>query len=175
MTTNTVPNDDHAQWQRDFPIDAAEANFVSRRDFVKFLLLISGAFTAGQFWILAQALQHRGDVLPRTEIAKVADVKVNQVVDFHYPTEKDPCLLVRLSDSQFVAYDRRCTHLLCPVIAQPEDKRFHCPCHEGAFEITTGNPISGPPQRPLNRIALEIQNDTIFAVGVEKRTVGRNE
>jgi hypothetical protein len=34
------------------------ADFVSRRDFVKFLLLTSGAFTVGQCWILAQALQH---------------------------------------------------------------------------------------------------------------------
>jgi Rieske Fe-S protein len=175
LTTNTVPDSDHVQWKRDFPIDAAEAGFVSRRDFVKFLLLTSGAFTVGQYWILAQALQHRNDVLPRAEIAKVDDIKINQIVDFHYPTEKDPCLLVRLSDTQFVAFDRRCTHLLCPVIAQPENQRFHCPCHEGAFEIATGNPISGPPQRPLKRIVLEIQNDTIFAVGVENRTVGRNE
>ncbi len=175
MTTNTGPDNEQSQWQRDFPINASDAAYVSRRDFVKFLLLISGAFTAGQYWILAQALQHRSDVFPRTEIGKVGEIKVNQIVEFDYPTDKDPCVMVRLNDKQFVAYDRRCTHLLCPVIAQPEHQRLHCPCHEGSFELSTGNPISGPPQRPLRRIVLDIRNDTVFAVGVENRTVGRDE
>jgi len=166
-----MPPNDNSQWQRDFPIKASAASDVSRRDFVKFLVLISGAFTVGQYWILLQAAQRRTAEFPRMEITKISALPANQVVSFNYPTENDPCLLVRLTDTQFVAYDRRCTHLTCPVIAVPEEGHIHCPCHDGEFEISTGTPISGPPQRPLKRIVLEIQNDSIFAVGVENRTV----
>ena len=44
--------------------------------------------------------------LPKVEIAKSDQIQVNEVLSFHYPTDKDPCLLIRLSDTQFVAYDR---------------------------------------------------------------------
>ena len=38
---------------------------------------------------------------------------------------------MRLSADRFVAYDRRCTHLSCPVVPRPEGGRSDCPCHEG--------------------------------------------
>ncbi len=168
--TNTTPSSERPQWQRDFPIPVGEAAYVSRRDFVRFLLLISGAFTVGQYWILLQTALRKTQALPAVEIAKVDQLPVNGTMDFSYPTEKDPCLLIRLGQSQFVAYDRRCTHLLCPVMAEPEAGHLHCPCHEGEFELATGDPISGPPQRPLKRIVLEVRNNAVFAVGVENRT-----
>ena len=171
IKADPTPDADKPQWQRDFPIPAGESSYVARRDFIKFLLLISGAFTAGQYWILLQSALHQPESLPKVEITKTDQLPVNGVLGFSYPTENDPCLLIHLSDNQFVAYDRRCTHLLCPVIAQPEESHFHCPCHDGEFELSTGDPISGPPQRPLKRIVLEINNNTIFAVGVENRTV----
>src|SRR5688572_3696333 len=40
------------RWRQDFPIDWPEDEYVSRRDFVKFMGLVSLSFVAGQFWIL---------------------------------------------------------------------------------------------------------------------------
>jgi Rieske Fe-S protein len=48
---------------------------------------------------------------------------------------------------------------------------LHCPCHEGYFDLRTGRNIAGPPPRPLPKIALEIDGDDVFAVGIEERTV----
>lgn len=166
-----MASNDCTQWQRDFPTDAGAETDVARRDLVKFLLLISGAFTVGQYWIVLQASRPRTTSFPRVEIAKTDALPVNQALGFTYPTENDPCLLVRVGEAEFVAYDRRCTHLTCPVIAQAEAGRLFCPCHEGAFALATGAPISGPPQRPLKRIVLEVANDAVYAVGVENRTV----
>ena len=76
--------------------------------------------------------------------------------------------MVRLSDSYLVAYDQQCTHLTCPVIPRPEEGHLHCPCHEGLFDLATGRPLAGPPNRPLPRVKLEIRGDKVYAVGLEE-------
>ena len=44
--------DEQPQWRKDFPIETGEDEYVSRRDFTKYLLLVSLAFVIGQFWII---------------------------------------------------------------------------------------------------------------------------
>jgi nitrite reductase/ring-hydroxylating ferredoxin subunit len=154
------------RWRRDFPIDWPQDEYVSRRDFTRFVVLTSLAFTAGQFWILLQNSWRRArGVLPVVEISPVASLPIGGSMPFAYPLPKDACILVRLSETEFVAYDRLCTHLLCPVIPVPEEGHFHCPCHEGYFDLASGQPLAGPPQRPLARIVLEVRNGIIYATG----------
>jgi Rieske Fe-S protein len=154
------------RWRRDFPIDWPQDEYVSRRDFTRFMVLTSLAFTAGQFWILLQNRWRRGQgELPIVAIAPVENIPVGGSLVFNYPTENDPCIVVRLDESTFVAYDRLCTHLLCPVLHDPEHGQLHCPCHEGYFDLATGRPLAGPPQRPLARITLEVRNGTLYATG----------
>ena len=80
-------------------------------------------------------------------------------------------MLVRLTDAEFVAYSQKCTHLSCAVIPKPAEGVFHCPCHEGIFDLRSGRAIAGPPPRPLPRIALELRGDDIYATGVDTRIV----
>jgi Rieske Fe-S protein len=129
----------------------------------------------GQFWILARnyVRQARGEP-PVREIAAVEQVPVGKVHLFSYPDAHDKCVLVRLQEdataaNAFVAYDQQCTHLLCPVIPEPETGTHHCPCHEGVFDLANGRPLAGPPRRPLPRIGLEIRNGRIYAIGREAR------
>ena len=89
---------------------------------------------------------------------------------FTYPDEHEPCLLVRVTTSEFVAFGQKCTHLSCAVIPRPNEGTFYCPCHEGRFDLRTGAPTAGPPRRPLTRIVLDIRGRDIYAVGVEERT-----
>ena len=49
-----------------------------------------------------------------------------------------------------VAFSQQCTHLSCAVVPQPEQNRLFCPCHEGAFDLQSGRPIAGPPNRPAH-------------------------
>ena len=58
-----------------------------------------------------------------------------------------------------VAFSQQCTHLSCAVIPQPEHNRLFCPCHEGAFDLQSGRPIAGPPNRPLTRVLLDVRGD----------------
>jgi Rieske Fe-S protein len=163
--------DEQPQWRQDFPIDWPHDQYVARRDFAKFLVLISGSFTAGQAWIAAKHVLRQTNTPARMRIAAVADVPVGSWTQFRYPAENDPCILVRLGEEQFVAYSQQCTHLSCAVIPEMDQGRFRCPCHEGFFDIATGRNVAGPPPRPLPRIELSIENGQIWATGVDERTV----
>ncbi len=158
-------------WRQDFPIDWPQDQYVERRDFVKFLTLTSLAFTVGQFWIAGQNWRRKRQGLAEMRrIASTADLAVGATLVFDYPAQHDSCVLVRLSESEFVAYSQKCTHLSCAVIPRPEQGVIHCPCHEGVFDLRTGRQLAGPPPRPLPRILLEIRGDDIYATGVETRT-----
>jgi Rieske Fe-S protein len=173
---NTTPPDgrpleEQPRWRKDFPIDWAEDEYISRRDLVKFMSLTSLAFVTGQFWIVGQSMLNPQPVFQREAIARFDDIAVGESMVFGYPTESDQRVLVRLGEEQFVAYDQKCTHLLCPVFPRPEEGVLHCPCHNGYFDIGDGRPIAGPPRRPLPRVELEIDNGVIYATNVVLRTV----
>lgn len=164
---------DPPQWRQDFPIDWPKDEFVARRDFAKFLVLTSCAFVAGQGWIAAKQLLRRNRAAPaRQKVASVSEVPVGGVREFSYPTDRDRCLLVRLDEREIVAFSQLCTHLSCAVVPKVDEGVFLCPCHQGYFDLRTGNNIAGPPPRPLPRILLEIEGDDVIAVGVEERMVG---
>lgn len=162
------PEREQPKWRRDFPIDVEADEYGARRDFTKFMVLTSLAFAVGQCWIAIQSL-FRGGKPPRERIASVADLEVGQAIPFHYPTSRDPCLLIRKSEDEFLAFSSQCTHLMCPVIPAVKENKLHCPCHEGYFDATTGEPTAGPPRRPLPQILLDVAEGEIYAIGVEIR------
>lgn len=156
------------QWRQDFPIDWAQDEYVSRRDLVKFIVLTSAALTVGQFWIvLKSALRGRDEAPPGAPIADVDELTIGGAKTFTYPDGSSPRLLVRTGATAFVAYDQQCTHLLCPVVPAVDEGRLHCPCHNGWFDLQTGQPLAGPPRRALPRITLEVRNGIVYATGVE--------
>ncbi len=157
------------RWRHDFPIDWEDDDYVSRRELVKFVVLTSGAFAVGQLWILARALFRRVRPAPEPQpIAAVEELPVGGAKTFAYPEAETTRLLVRTGPKSFVAYDQRCTHLQCPVVPAVERGKLHCPCHNGWFDLHTGEPAGGPPQRRLPRVDLEIRGEQVFAVGVEE-------
>jgi len=79
---------------------------------------------------------------------------------------------VRTSDGQYHAYGQKCTHLSCPVYFEQQRQRLECPCHEGGFDVQTGNVLYGPPPRPLDQIVLEVRGTEVWAVG---RKAGSHE
>ena len=166
------PEAEQPRWRQDFPVDWPQDAYISRRDFVKFMVLTSLAFTSGQFWVLAQNFfrQRRGEP-PIREIARLDSIPIGGSLVFDYPAPHEPRVLVRLDERSLLAYGQQCTHLTCPVIARPEAGQLHCPCHEGIFDLATGRPIAGPPRRPLPRVTLEVRDGVVYATGVEERTV----
>jgi nitrite reductase/ring-hydroxylating ferredoxin subunit len=165
------PLDEQPAWRQDFPIDWPQDEYVERRDFVKFLTLTSLAFVVGQLWIAGLSWRRRQQPPPAAKrIASRGELAVGASLVFDYPAAHDSCVLVRLGEGEFVAFSQKCTHLSCAVIPRPDHGVFHCPCHEGVFDLRSGRVLAGPPPRPLPRIVLDIRGDEIYATGVETVT-----
>ncbi|MFW6068688.1 MAG: ubiquinol-cytochrome c reductase iron-sulfur subunit [Chloroflexota bacterium] len=173
----TVPPDgrspeEQPRWRQDFPIDWPQDEYIARRDFVKFLLLTSLAFTTGQFWLLGSSLLRRREGPPPMPISGSDDLAVGESIVFRYPEQDGAArILIRMDEETFVAYEQQCTHLTCPVIPDVDNSELHCPCHEGIFDLESGRPLAGPPRRPLARVTLEVREGTVYATGIEERTV----
>ncbi|MEI2697319.1 MAG: Rieske (2Fe-2S) protein [Microthrixaceae bacterium] len=155
-------------WKRDFPFEAISEEEVTRREFARYLLAGAGTIAAANVGIAAWTQLRTINTGEPRPIVALGEVAVGDPYLFSYPTAEDPAVLLRLSDDDgdVVAFSQKCTHLGCVVFYESEEERWHCPCHEGNFEVRTGDVISGPPTRPLGRIDLEVRDDgVIWAMG----------
>lgn len=151
-------------WRQDFPITSAGEDEVTRREFVRFLVVASGGFAAGNVGVaLWSSLRSINEGEPRMIVA-LAEVPEGNAHLFHYPTGADPAILVHLPGGELRAFSQKCTHLGCVVYYQPGTRDMECPCHEGHFDAESGDVISGPPQRPLGRIDVEVRDGDVWAL-----------
>jgi arsenite oxidase small subunit len=158
---------EHRQWKHDFPIEWEKDHYVTRREMVKFLTLGSAFLVAANGVMAFAGKLAKPETYQKKTIALASAIPVNSSVLFRYPTEADPCILVRTKDDSFVAYSQVCTHLSCAVVHRSDENTLFCPCHKGFFDVHEGRPTGGPPTRALRRITLEQQGDVLFATGVE--------
>lgn len=147
----------------DFPIERVEAEHVSRREFTKFLCLVSGGMAVGSGWVAVKDRlfpPHRieGEAL----VCNAADVPVGGTFPFTVAGSKIPFILIRLNDGSWRAFEQKCTHLSCAVFYQPAADKIQCPCHNGWFDARTGTVLQGPPPRPLKRLDVVIKDGQIY-------------
>jgi Rieske Fe-S protein len=149
---------------RHFPVSSEEDSFITRREFTKFLGLTSIAFFAGTLMAAGRKLWKR--VAARdtagTQVTTIDEVSVGGYKLFRYPTENDPCILLRLEPQKFVAFNQNCTHLSCPVLFNASSRQLECPCHKGFFSAEDGRVLTGPPKRPLEALSVSVRGDRIW-------------
>jgi Rieske Fe-S protein len=71
-----------------------------------------------------------------------------------------PGILIHEAEGDLQAFSLACTHLGCTVAWNPEEKEFHCPCHDGLFDLY-GHVISGPPPSPLERLKVKVIGEKV--------------
>ncbi len=152
-------------WREDFPTASADEEDVTRREFVRYLVLASGAFAVANIGIAAWSSVRTVNTGEPRPIVALEEVPVDGSFLFRYPTADDPAILVRLDDDELHAFSQKCTHLGCVVIFEALDVEFYCPCHEGFFDARSGGVLAGPPERPLGRILVEVREGTVWALG----------
>lgn len=164
------PASEQPRWRLDFPIDWRRDEYVSRRELTKFMVLTSAAFAIGHVWLVVRQAFRKGRVAPNAVvIATLGELAVGDAKTFTYPEGSTPRLLVRTGESSFVAYDQACTHLMCPVVPAVAQGKLHCPCHNGWFDLNTGEVLAGPPQRALPKVFVEVRGNEVWATGVEEQ------
>jgi arsenite oxidase small subunit len=145
---------------------------LDRRGFMKTVAGAAGVFAVASLpWgaLAAKELMGLSDKeYPQQKIVDVQDIAVGESVKFNFPSDHDSAVLIRLSETKFVAYQNACTHLRCPVYWIKEEQEMICPCHHGKFDVNTGAPIAGPPRRPLPEIVVENKGGSIYAVRVKR-------
>ncbi|MCL4814665.1 MAG: Rieske (2Fe-2S) protein [Vicinamibacteraceae bacterium] len=163
-TENRLPP--RPAWEADFPIERVEAQHVTRREFAKFLVLVSGGLTVGSAVVAV-----KDDLMPAAHITEggvrlcaVSEVPVGETKMFTIPGTALPGILIRPDADTWRAYEQKCTHLSCAVFYDPGTARIECPCHKGAFDARTGFVLQGPPPRPLRRFEVERRGDDVYLV-----------
>jgi len=159
------------KWAEDFSVDTNQDTDVSRRDFIRFLFLVSvGLFTGMTFVYLKGifASWQKPSSVKAVKIINKNKIEVGQSHVFQIPNTEEPAIMVRLAPNRYVAYSQKCTHLQCPVLWEKEKEKLICPCHKGAFSIQTGDVLYGPPERALPKVQLMVKSDGVYYAGTTK-------
>jgi len=135
----------------------------SRRGFLTKLWFVLGFVALAEFFVVAFAFFRPGKRRARNE--NDGTVITAGAVNSFTPESvtafvRGRFYLTRLADGGFLALSRKCTHLGCTVPWVEQEKRFACPCHASAFDIT-GSVISPPAPRALDNYAIIIENDIV--------------
>lgn len=156
-----------APFQAEFPYERDDEAQVTRREFCNFLGLTSAALFLGAGGFAAKAAldARKSESFAAAQIVGADALAPNSSLNFNYPAEQDSAILIRTANGEYHAYGQKCTHLACPVYYSRDDHRLECPCHEGAFDVATGNVLYGPPPRPLDAIEIEVRDGQVWAIG----------
>lgn len=173
MTTTQQPGSDNHEdgtpvWLKDFPHTSAGEDTVTRRAFTRYLIAGSGVFAASTLGAATWTSLRDLDEGITQAIVDLEQLPRGSAHLFRYPGPDDPAVLIRLPDGKLVAYSQKCTHLGCVVFYEPEETELVCPCHEGVFEASTGDPIAGPPERALPAIRIGVRSGTVWALGIQR-------
>jgi 3-phenylpropionate/trans-cinnamate dioxygenase ferredoxin component len=80
-------------------------------------------------------------------VGKAADVPVGTIAAFDIKGERIAVANVR---GTFYAFDDTCTHEFCSLAeGELEDATVICPCHQGEFDVRTGEVLALPPPSPV--------------------------
>lgn len=140
---------------------------VTRRDYLRILVTISGGLVAGAVAVALGVFPKRTGTAGAVKIAD--GLEPGDSVTFTYPGPDDRAIAMRLPNSMLVAYSSICTHLSCAVLWADGGDELVCPCHDGRFDAETGRVLAGPPPRPLPIIDLEERSDGIYALRARVR------
>lgn len=151
-------------WKADFPIESKRATHVSRREFAKFLGLLSGAFALSNGFIVIRAMAFPSKPLEGEHfVVNANQVPVGEMFQFEIQGDSHvPYILIHLEDDQWRAFEQKCTHLTCAVRYSKTEKKIECPCHNGWFSADTGEVLQGPPPRPLPQLEVIVKDGKVF-------------
>ncbi len=122
---------------------------------------------------------------PEAAIGNSNQLPVNEAVNFNYPDDNSPCIMIRMGkavlggvgpDKDIVAYSILCNHMGCPLVYEPDSRTFKCPCHFSIFDSEkAGQMVTGQATEDLPRIVLSYSKDSgdVKAVGVDGLIFGR--
>ncbi len=136
---------------------------VTRRSFLNILWAVLGLAALAEFlWLTVSFLRPAkpGSAESETDTVVLAGALTAFAPGTVTAFQKGEFYLVRLEDGGFLALSCKCTHLGCTVPWVEKEKKFLCPCHASAFDIT-GSVITSPAARPLDTYTVTVENKIV--------------
>lgn len=154
-----IPN-----WKSDFPIKQEEATHISRREFAKFMCLLSGGMALGNGAIVIKSFAFPSKPLEGEHfVCAASEVAVGEMKQFVIKGKLEvPYILIHLGQNQWRAFEQKCTHLSCAVRYRADINKIECPCHKGYFDANTGVVLQGPPPRPLPQLQVVVRGEQVY-------------
>lgn len=150
----------------------------SRRDFIKTTTaMIGGLFGTligipSIAYLLSPSLRETGDD-SRIDLGPIEDYPIGVPTRYDFTLTKvngwertavnHGLYVIRRNEGEVRVFSDICTHLGCRVTWHPDQEHYISPCHDGHFDVL-GNVVSGPPPRPLDEFATEMENGNLFVV-----------
>ena len=133
------------------------------------LLIVSGGLACGNIFISLKALESKSTDFPTPDLGPADMLALGTSQVFNYPTKNIPALLIRRTNGEYIAFQQKSPHLACPVTYHAQNgESLRCYCHNGAFDLRTGQGIQGPPRelRPLKEVLLKNDGTRLWAIGL---------
>ena len=128
-------------------------NKLSRRDFIK--LSTNALFGLGGLLGLGGLVRYFSYYPPEAPV----EFDLGDIANFPVGSRtirSDIPAVIFNKDGELVAQSLVCTHLGCTVAESATG--FDCPCHGSRFD-ENGNVLTGPAQKPLNSLRVELLED----------------
>lgn len=142
-------------------------NGINRRDFAAkagvgaVCACYGAAFGYPIYRYLASPAKNYDQPLPNEVVLTKEDIpKPGEVYRFRFGYR--PAMLIHHEDGSLVCFDAVCTHLGCTVDFQAAEKRIHCACHGGVYDMNTGKNVAGPPPKPLTQYQVEVTDEQVL-------------
>ena len=90
--------------------------------------------------------------------AQASQMRPNSGILFKFGSR--PGLLIRTQEGDLQAFNAVCTHLDCTVQYKSDTSQIWCACHNGLYDLS-GNVVSGPPPRPLERLVVNQRGEDL--------------
>jgi menaquinol-cytochrome c reductase iron-sulfur subunit len=155
-------------------LEAGDAQVTRRRFYVGVIYGLWGfiaaalAAPAALYLLVPPKLRKAPDWVEAGDVTKLETqepvemvFRENRVDGWKIQSEKSTTWVVKLSDTQVVAFGPQCTHLGCAYHWDDRRKQFLCPCHNSVFGVD-GAVLSGPAPRPLDRYQTKIESGKLM-------------
>lgn len=122
-------------------------------------------------YVISPALKRRAqswvevgqvDSLPEGEPSQLEYVAIVRDGYLEAKTQK-AVWAVKHPDGDVTVFAPLCTHLGCGYHWDRTDRRFKCPCHGSAFDVT-GEVLAGPAPRALDRLPAKIESGRLLVM-----------
>jgi nitrite reductase/ring-hydroxylating ferredoxin subunit len=92
-------------------------------------------------------------------VANVADVPAGGMAVF--TVSGNPVAVANVGGA-FYAFDDTCTHEYCSLAeGELEGTTVTCPCHQGQFDVRTGEVLDLPPPSPVKTYRVRVEGDSL--------------